>query len=224
MWRSYLALGDSVSEGVGDSLEGMACRGWAELVAEALGVRMPGLEYRNIARKGATGEIVLADQVPVAEAAAPDFVTITVGANDSRLDGWSPDDFAVTFDAILERLTASGATILTGTYPDIRPAVERAGRGIPDVWRPIFDRLHEVDEVIRDVSVRRGVLVLDLEPTELGADPRYLSRDLAHPNALGHHETARLAVALLSKALQIPGLELAWSPASDPSSLSKNRE
>ena len=51
---TYVALGDSFSEGVGDADPDRpnGVRGWADRVAEGLSVHHPGLRYANLAIRG----------------------------------------------------------------------------------------------------------------------------------------------------------------------------
>ena len=93
MWTSYLAMGDSTTSGVGDAVDDLECRSWADWVAEALRSLEPALEYRNVARRGATAASVIQIQVPELDAIAPDFVSVTVGGNDARKREWTAEAF-----------------------------------------------------------------------------------------------------------------------------------
>lgn len=212
MWRSYLAMGDSATEGVGDDVPGIPCRSWADLVAEALQREIPGLVYRNIGRKGATAQVVLEQQVPVLREVRPDFVTLTVGANDARRPEWTLESLDAQLQAILEATREAGARPMMFAYPDILPVIQAAGHEIRDSWRPYFERMHAVNDAIRAVAARNGALLLDLECLETARDPRILSRDFTHPNALGYLLTAREALRILAPALGIPALAEAVAP------------
>lgn len=206
MWRSYLAMGDSATEGVGDDVPGIPCRSWADLVAEALQAEFPGLEYRNVGRKGATAELVIDQQLPVLRDMRPDFVTLTVGANDARRPEWTPEMFEAHLMTIVEAEREAGARTMMFAYPDIRSVIERAGHEVRESWRLYFDRMHAVNDVIREVAAHTGALMLDLECLEGARDPRILSRDFTHPNALGYLLTAREALGVLARELDIPAL------------------
>ena len=48
-WKRYVAVGDSLSEGLGDPLPGGGLRGWAALFAEHLRRVSPKLQFTNLA-------------------------------------------------------------------------------------------------------------------------------------------------------------------------------
>jgi lysophospholipase L1-like esterase len=64
-WRTYVALGDSFTEGVGDPdpVTG-AERGWADRLASVLAEGEPAFRYANLAVRGMLLDRVLATQVP----------------------------------------------------------------------------------------------------------------------------------------------------------------
>jgi lysophospholipase L1-like esterase len=90
---SFVALGDSFTEGVGDpypdgtghrglSYRGLSYRGWADRFAERLAADRPDLRYANLAVRGRLVGQVVAEQVPQAVVMAPDLVSIAAGGND----------------------------------------------------------------------------------------------------------------------------------------------
>lgn len=194
MWSRYLAMGDSASEGVGDDVDGLACRSWTELFAEQLAESGAPLEYRNVALRGSVTADVLRDQAPVLETFRPDLVSVTVGANDARVNEWTPKAFADDFSTLLAAIRATGAMTLTATYADIRGLIEFSRHTIPDSWRMYFERMQQVNRVIREVSARFGARVVEMEHSEASTDSSYISRDFTHPNALGYQLIARHAL------------------------------
>jgi lysophospholipase L1-like esterase len=50
--RSFVALGDSFTEGVGDPYPDGTFRGWADRFAAQLAAASPGLRYANLAIRG----------------------------------------------------------------------------------------------------------------------------------------------------------------------------
>src|SRR6187200_1872004 len=48
-WTRYVAIGDSLSEGIGDPLPGGGVRGWAVLLAEHLRQVSPEMSFTNLA-------------------------------------------------------------------------------------------------------------------------------------------------------------------------------
>ena len=196
MWSRYLALGDSVTEGVGDDVDDLTCRSWADWLADGLRQAQPELEYRNIAKRGATCATVLRTQVPEIELFGPDLVSVTIGGNDARVREWTPDAFETELTSILEAVAASGAQAVTATYADVEDVIARAGGTIRESWRLYFARMHEVNAVIRKVSVLQGACLVDME-SGAASDARYLSRDFTHPNALAYRMIGRVALECL---------------------------
>ena len=66
-WRSYVALGDSFTEGMDDPYEdGRGYRGWADLVAAQLATGNDEFRYANLAVRGRLFPRVVEEQVPAA--------------------------------------------------------------------------------------------------------------------------------------------------------------
>ena len=68
-YTSFVALGDSFTEGMSDELPDGSYRGWADLLAARLAAREPGFRYANLAVRGklalyATDEAFAQDTPP----------------------------------------------------------------------------------------------------------------------------------------------------------------
>ena len=79
---TFVAIGDSFTEGLNDPGPGGGFRGWADLVAGALSAQRPGFRYANLAIRGKLLGQVVAEQVPRAVELAPDLVSLAAGGND----------------------------------------------------------------------------------------------------------------------------------------------
>ena len=78
---SFVALGDSFTEGLGDPYaDGPGTGWWADRFAERLAAGRPGLRYANLAVRGKVMGEVAAEQVPLAIAMVPDLVSVAAGA------------------------------------------------------------------------------------------------------------------------------------------------
>jgi hypothetical protein len=75
--KSFIALCDSFTEGVGDPHPDGTCRGWADRFASHLAAAVPGLRYANLAIRGKVVSQVVAEQVPAAAALAPDTALVS---------------------------------------------------------------------------------------------------------------------------------------------------
>lgn len=96
--RSFVAVGDSFTEGVGDPYPDGTHRGWADRFAAHLTDSQPGLTYANLAIRGKVLSQVVAEQVPVAVALSPDLASIAAGGNDLLRPRADPDALAATFE------------------------------------------------------------------------------------------------------------------------------
>jgi lysophospholipase L1-like esterase len=199
-WPRYVALGDSLTAGRDDLGPGGVRIGWARRLAGMLGERtgVP-CALTNLARDGASVETVLAWQLPALEPAAsveawrPDLVSVTVGVNDIREPGFSPERFAAGLGTLLDGLAGTGATVLTCTLPDISGILPLPA----DLVQAARRRLRQASDVIREQAGCRGAVCLDAWAMPEAADPRLFGPDRIHPNASGHQLIADAFAALL---------------------------
>ncbi|WP_433801685.1 SGNH/GDSL hydrolase family protein [Actinomycetospora sp. CA-084318] len=181
-WSTFVAVGDSFTEGVGDvdPITGSE-RGWADRVAEHLTRQDPGLRYANLAVRGQLLEQIVREQVGPALAMDPDLVSLCAAGNDLLRPTARPADLAERLDGAVGRLVASGADVLVFTGFDTRstPVVDLVGR-----------RLATMNEHIREIAARRGAKLVDLWTMDTLADPRARAEDRLHLNAEGHRRVA----------------------------------
>ena len=122
---SFVAIGDSFTEGMNDPAPGSGFRGWADRLAEVLALRDPGFRYANLAVRGKLLRQIVSEQVPAAVdllegAPAPRLVSIAGGGNDLLRPGGDPDTLAELFDAAVARLRESSDRVLVFTGFDPR--------------------------------------------------------------------------------------------------------
>ncbi|HVB42350.1 MAG TPA: SGNH/GDSL hydrolase family protein [Streptosporangiaceae bacterium] len=185
-FRSFAALGDSFTEGVGDpcGADGTGCRGWADRFAGQLARHRPGLRYANLAVRGKLLAEMLDEQVPAAIAMAPDLVSLAAGGNDLLRPRTDPDDLAAEFELAVSRLTAAGCTVLafTGFDPKAFPVL-RLMRGKSAV----------LTMYIRAIASRYHCLIADLWTMRILTDRRLWTPDRLHLTPDGHRRVALLA-------------------------------
>ena len=75
MFESYVAIGDSFTEGLDDPRPDGTFRGWADLVAMRLAAEQPGFRYANLAIRGRKLAGVMDEQVPRVEEMRPSLVS-----------------------------------------------------------------------------------------------------------------------------------------------------
>ena len=153
-WKSFVAIGDSFTEGLDDWRPDGTPRGWADRVAERLAEDEPELRYANLAVRGKLLDQIVADQVPVAERLRPDLIAFAAGGNDIIRFACDTDDLARRFDEALGRVTATGAQVLVFTGFDV-------GRMHPLIRR-LRGRVACYSELTRASAERHGSTVVDL--------------------------------------------------------------
>ena len=196
-WSTYVAVGDSLSEGLGDPLPGGRLRGWAAVLAEHLRQAAPQLAFTNLAVRGHRTRDAIRRQLPAALALRPDLVTVFIGGNDVllnvRLDRARLDD---ELDRLVAPLAQAAATVVLSTLPDL------AARSplLPPVRGRLRRRVETVNEVTRDVADRYDTLLLDAWAEPRTQEHAFWSFDRIHPSAEGH----RLIAASVAELLGVP--------------------
>jgi lysophospholipase L1-like esterase len=199
MFRRYVALGDSTTEGMDDPRPDGTYRGWADRLAERLTQDNPNLLYANLAIRGRRTFQVREEQLGPALALEPDIATVVAGLNDLLRRRYDPDTTAGHLEAMLATLQRHGATVMTFTLPDLGSVVPLA--------RIVRPRLHAYNEAIREIADRTGAIVLDLAATPVTSDPRLWSVDRLHANTVGHTRIA----AGFCEALGLDGTDGSWA-------------
>ena len=186
--RSYVALGDSFTEGLDDlTAPDGGYRGWADRFAEHLDARQPGLRYANLAVRGKTLRQVADEQVPVAISLRPDLVSIAAGGNDMLRPAADPDTLAAEFDQVIVTLQQAGCPVLMFTGFDPRFPVLRLIRG----------KVAAFNMHLRAIADRHQCHVVDLWSMHVLRDPRAWSADRLHLTADGHRRVALRACEVL---------------------------
>ena len=81
-WHHFVAIGDSFTEGIGDSVDGFAKLGAVDRIAAALKQSNPDLRYTNLAQRGLVVTEIREQQLDTALRLDPDLVSVVAGAND----------------------------------------------------------------------------------------------------------------------------------------------
>ena len=218
-WRTFVALGDSLTEGVGDPVPGGRLRGWAERLAEGLRELEPGLRFTNLARRSLVTAEIRDAQLDRALALRPELASAIVGMNDAIKPGFDPASVEEPLEEMVAALSDAGATVLLATLPDVTRILPLPRR----ITRGFHDRLRAVGDAVRRVAARHAetTVLVDAEdqPEELRRSN--WSLDQLHPNSRGHLLIARgFAERLGERAgVQIPLPALARVPVAGRESL-----
>jgi lysophospholipase L1-like esterase len=185
---SFVAIGDSFTEGLDDPAPGGGFRGWADRAAGLLAVEYPGLRYANLAVRGKLLRQVVAEQVPAAAAMSPGLVSIAGGGNDLLRPGADPDTLAELLDVAVARLRGSGAQVLM--FSGFDPV------GVP-VIRLLRGRIAAYNMHLRAIADVRGCYLVDLWSMRFLRSPAAWSPDRLHLTAQSHQRIALRACEVL---------------------------
>ncbi len=197
-WSRYVAIGDSFTEGLWDSPDGVAgptrpdlpLRGWADVLAARLSARRVAagdgpLEYANLAIRGRLLRPILAEQVPAALGLRADLVSLVGGGNDILRPAADVDRLARDLEHAVARLRAAGVDVLLGTGVDtVNSGVIRATRA-----RVAIYNCH-----IWSIARRHGAYVVDLWGMRSLLDWRMWADDRIHLTTEGHARVAQAAL------------------------------
>jgi lysophospholipase L1-like esterase len=224
---TFVALGDSITLGIGDPVRLPApdrggpngvdgrgrkgprgWRGWAVLLAEAL----PDAELHMVAGNGACMANLELDQLPRALQLRPDIASVVIGVNDTLRPNFDPARIGAAAAHTVGALRAAGADVLTMRLPD-------PGRmlGMPGILaRPLARRAHQVNDVMDQVAERFGTLHFDAASDAAAYDPQMWAVDRLHPSERGHRLIARRFHALLAEAGHLVGPPPGAEPVNEP--------
>jgi len=203
---TFVALGDSITLGMGDPVAGRGWRGWAALLAGGL----PDPVFHNLAVSGAQSADVERDQLPRALALRPELASVIVGVNDTLRGGFDPARLRASVTAVVTALQEAGAVVLTMRLPD--PG--RMLRLPACLARPLARRASEVNAVMDEIAARFGTIHFDAAGDPETYDRRIWSADRLHPNERGH----RLIAIRFHDLLAAAGHPLGTRPCPEPSS------
>ena len=217
-FRSFAAIGDSFTEGVGDEPAEGVVRGWADFVAQGLALQLAQAHpdavfgYANLAIRGRLLGPIVDEQLEPAIALGPELLSMNGGGNDIMRPKVAVETIAAKLSDAAQRAVDAGihVLLLSGGNPT---------RHLPMGAR-IQERGEQLAVEVRARAPKQGVTFVDnwadAELTEL----RHWSVDKLHLNALGHRKVATnvltaLGVAVpewdeLAEELQRPGTLAYW--------------
>jgi lysophospholipase L1-like esterase len=191
---SFVALGDSFTEGMSDRLPDGSYRGWADLLAARLAARYAedggkgsggdggsgAFRYANLAVRGKLIGQIAAEQVDAAAAMGADLVTLVGGLNDVLRPKCDMARVCALLEESVEKLAPNCRQLLLMRSPGRRgPVLERC--------RP---RMEELFDFIDTLAERHGALVVDMYDCEVLGDPRLWADDRLHLTPEGHQRVA----------------------------------
>ncbi|WP_061335566.1 SGNH/GDSL hydrolase family protein, partial [Streptomyces scabiei] len=190
--RRFVALGDSLTEGVGDPVAG-GRRGWAALLADGLG---PGTRFTNLAVSGSQTRDVRDRQLAAALALRPDIASVVVGVNDTLRCTFDIHAVAARLDEIYGAFRERETVLLTACLPDPGTMLGL----LRALARPLARRQRAVNTVVHALSARHGAVHLHASEGAWLTDRAMWSADRLHPGEREHRQFALRFHALLAEA------------------------
>ncbi len=201
-WTTFVAVGDSFTEGLNDEGEGLAGPpaedspgsfvGWADRLAGLLAQASPepaAFRYANLAVRGRLLTEIVGPQLDAALALEPDLVSIVGGGNDILRPRADIDALVALLEAGVARARASGADVLLATPVDPADApLIRHTRG----------RAGAYAAHINSIARTHGAYVVDQWGMRVLRDWRVWADDRIHMVAEGHRRVALEAFASLT--------------------------
>jgi lysophospholipase L1-like esterase len=210
-WRSFVAMGDSFTEGLDDPYpDGTMHRGWADLVAAKLERRVPDFGYANLAIRGKLFDPVADQQIPVALGFEPELMSFAAGGNDALRRGFDGPRLVSRIDEVVKLLRATGADLLVFKFADV-------SRRLPG-GRLVLPRMQLLNAAAADAADRYGARLVDLWSDDEFHHPLLWSVDRLHLNPYGHRRVAAHVLTALDLEpdpewweLPAPGPLVSWA-------------
>lgn len=191
-WQRYVALGDSITEGLSDPAPDGALRGWADRLALLLAAKGP-LYYANLAVRSRRVDDVCGEQLQRARELRPDLVSVLIGANDLVRARADVPALAARVEQAVAQLRADGADVVLVT-PFLPRRIES---------RMYARRFAAYAGALAGVAERTGAILIDVDLyPEIGARPNW-GEDLVHLSSRGH----RLLAYRIGEVLGVPHAE-----------------
>ncbi len=194
--NQFIALGDSLTEGLSDKYPDGSYRGWADRVADEMSKHDQDFRYANLAVRGKLLEQVVADQLQVAlpwMQGSRTLVTFHAGANNVLRPKFEPNQVFETYASAVAQIAATGSKILLFTVREVSNPQTKTQH----YWN---QRFGPFNENVKRVAAEFGATVMDANSREVFGDPRMLASDRLHLSTEGHR---RVAAAVLS-AIELP--------------------
>jgi lysophospholipase L1-like esterase len=183
-WRSFVAVGDSFTEGMNDITPDGRMRGWADLVASHLAALAApeGFRYANLAVRGRLFDRIVDDQVPAAVTMSPDLVSFAGGGNDVLRRGFDPAPMLVRFNEVVRLLRATGADVILFQWANISTRLPGG--------RVVLPRTRLLNQAVQEVGERHGAIIVNLWDDDEFLNPLLWSEDRLHMSPVGHQRVA----------------------------------
>lgn len=181
-YSRFIALGDSMTEGMSDEKIDGKYRGWADRTADVLAKEVSDFTYMNLAVRGKLLQQVIDEQIPLV---APfvqgkeTLISFHAGANDVIRPKYDPEVAKPKYRKGVADLVATGGTIVLFTVVE---KVDGKSR-VAQLWH---ERFSDFNEHIRSVAKEFDAILMEAQNAPFLGDRRLLNSDRLHLNPEGH--------------------------------------
>ena len=193
-WHHFVAIGDSFTEGIGDSVDGFAKLGAVDRIAAVLRQSNPDLRYTNLAQRGLVVTEIREQQLEKALALKPDLISVVAGANDIMTGRFNADRWEEEFQIVYEALTQAGATVIAANIPEflvLRTLKE-------PLQTRVMSNIARGNGVIERLAAQYQVILVDAWTVSQQADREDWSEDGVHLNSRAISNSQRKSLECLS--------------------------
>ncbi|MGN4443724.1 SGNH/GDSL hydrolase family protein [Bacillus cereus group sp. MYBK79-1] len=185
MWKRFVAIGDSFTEGIGDEVEGIALKSWVDHFVQLCAL---DIEYANFAKRGLVTKEIRSQQLEKALTFNPDLVSLIAGANDVLKGHWNYQEYKNDMEFMIDTLSKTDADIIIASLPDFTVRLPFSS----EKKQMLKKQLLEANEVILSLSREYKLHYVDFWNHPLVNDNSLWSTDLIHPNSKGYVKVAEL--------------------------------
>lgn len=196
-WKTYVAIGDSFTLGIGDTIDGLELIGTADLLASEIKKFQPNLIYKNLAVADLTAAEIKECQFGPAIEFKPDIISIIAGANDILRRSWSPSNFETTMREMFNEVQSKKILLITANWPEF-PFIKR----LPSAISQRFIRnINSGNLIIKRLADEYNAVFLDVFTLSKTMGEIMWSKDGIHPNSLGYERICEEIITRLKDYL-----------------------
>lgn len=193
-YNRFIALGDSMTEGMQDEVINGKYRGWADRVADVMAENYENFTYANLAIRGKLVGQVHDEQVPIALGLAngpSTIVSFHAGANDVIRPKYDPDKTMKAYNSAVDTLIKGGVSLM------LFCVLEDSGKKnkTAQIWQ---ERFAIFNENVRRKANDVGAILFDPNQDDFWRDSRFIHEDRLHLNSEGHRRVAQAVLARLN--------------------------
>jgi lysophospholipase L1-like esterase len=193
-WRSFIALGDSFTEGLSDALDVNGRHiGWADRTAQGIAnSQSTPISYANLAVRGKLIGQVAREQIPEAIALAPDLVSFAAGVNDTLRRNFELNAVASALEESVKKLRQANIDVMLFAFGN--PS-RRSG-----LMSLVADRMASYRSATLAIANEYDCFVVDFWNVAAFDDDSEWDADRLHLSPSGHRRASEAALHTLGLA------------------------